>query len=1476
MNIIRAKSCLQIPMALAVVMILALALRAGAASTWNNAAGGYWSVPGNWSPSGAPGSATDVIFGDVGAGQSTTNDILSESIDSLTYDQDDSLQQTTVIKAGQTLTVNSSIAAGSALLSVGSTSASITTTTIVGAAIQGGNTTGLNLNGAGDIWVSQGFSSASSHYAELDLSQIGTLTATIGRLWVGVNVNGNNRPAGILNLALTNNITLTGGAPQVEVGNASSNGNIGETTSALNLGQQNVLLADTWRVGGDKCQASISFNSAIVNSPSLRIRNTDNASPCTVIDFGDNSEAGPTGTSESLTADFSLGTVDIYANLMHIPQGQSGSTSGTTSESGTATSTVTFGAGTVNVPDLEIGYGNASNPNASTGATTGTLNVNNNGLFSTGAVVVASTMLRLARTNGGNSVITGTLNINNGEVIANSIVSGGGVSAVNLNAGSLTVSNTAGSLAFPIRTMTIGQSGGTTLNVPVSTSGATMVVSNLTTGGSAGNNLINIISVPPIASYPATFPIIQYSGAEGGSGSGTFAINSLPAASPAYVGTIVDTENGAVQLQLTHGPVAILAETWTGAISGDWDTSTYNWLFQGHATNFFTSANTLFTDSASQTNISLDLALSPGTITVSNNVAQFTFAGSGYIAGAATLTKFGSSSLALDNTGGNNNINTVVVNAGTLQIGEGDANGGLATVNITNNGTLVFDRTDDVALSSPIVGTGGLEQIGGGTLVLSGASSYSGATMVTNGTLEIDGTLGTGSVMSTAGTTLAGGGTVGGPVTVGGQFAPGPSGGFGTFTAGDGLTLSSGSTLTFGLSAANPPSSDTVAVTGNLSVNNNTITVNFDGPPAGGAQYVLFTYTGTLSGSFNPVVQGTHFTTAIDTSSTPGTVYLDITSGSGYELDWASTSDPTWNAINTNWVNLNTLLPSTFANGDSVLFDDTPGVVTTINIPAGVSVAPASFTDTATNNYFTISGSGQISGPTGIILSGLSTLAIDTANTFTGPVDIQQGILQTGNGAALGNASSVTVENGATLDTDGQNLGGTLITASGAGFGGQGAIINSAGAQAQTLRQILLVGDTTIGGAGNWEMNNSGGAASLSTGGEPFNLTKVGGNTITLENLTTFDVALANIDIQAGTLLFNGITPDMGDPTQTLTVETGASLAFGSDNIVWNKQFVFNGDGSTLTVNAEGGANDVLAGPVTLNGDVVFDVTGTQLIVSNTVSGSGGVVKEGGSPLIFAGATTYTGDTTLDSAALRLMAPADLSGSTNITINAGSTLTVTGMVNSTFILYTNQNLTGNGVVNGKLTANAGSTIQPGVNGAVGVLTVSNAIVLAGTNVMKLDPANGTNDMLLSGSGPITYGGILNLVDISTPLASGDTFTLFSAPGYSGSFAAIVPATPGSGLAWNTSALATSGTISVVSAAPLNFGSIKTVGGNVVFTGSGGTALGTYYVLTSTNLTTPLPDWTSIATNSFDGSGNFAFTNSLNPYVPQRFYRIETP
>jgi fibronectin-binding autotransporter adhesin len=1455
-----------------IVACLAIpALHAGPVS-WNNAAGGKWSVGANWlngtGTGGIPGPADDVSFLNIGAGTPTTNDV-NVTINSLTYQQGDGLTQTTTINAGVTLQITD----GSApeVLFVGSTTnGTISATTQTPVVINGPGTLNVNGNGTGALLVSQGWTAAAgTHMATLDLSGLSTFTASVGYLYVGQENNGQtingvslNRPSGTLLLAQTNNIVANGPtAPQVMIQDSPVNAN-GGTVSLLELGQVTSLWADQMRLGGQKGNGTVEFNPVFVN-PTLNLRNTDGASPITLMVVGDNSFVS-SGNSTVGLVDLSLGSVDALATTVYVARGNPGT--GT----GTCTGTLAIGAGLFDVTTtMIVGYQISTGAN---GAATGTVNLFSNnvsyGSLPTGGTLEVGGTLTLAKTNaGGTGAVVGTINVTGGTLMANTIVSGGGNSSINLNPGStLTITNNAGTLAAPITTF---GAGGAILNLPAANAGATLVASNIITGTA---NTINITAVPPVSSYPQIFTLINYQ--TGDAGGGNFFLGTLPSSSPSYQGTIQDTGNGVVTLKLTAGPTVGLSMLWTGAANNSWDPTSFNWLYNTIATNFFAGAASVFNDTSTQTNVNLAQPLSPGSVTVANTNNLYTFEGAGNIAGAAFLAKQGPGALILDNSGVDNFA--AVTLTGMLQLGEGDTNGGLSAVTIADNGSLVVDRTDTVTLSAAISGTGSLTNEGG-TLVLSGSNSYSGPTVLTSGALILNGSSsGTGALTTAPGTLLGGSGSVNGAVTVGGQLIPGPVGGQGgVFTASNGLTLSTGSTLTFDLSPTDSSSigSSAIAVNGNLVLHNNQITVNFSGPPQP-ASYPVITYTGTLSGSFNPVIAGTHYAAVVDTNSTPGTIYVTITGFSGASLEWDSTSSTTWDSITTNWLNLQTQLPSTFLTGDYVVLNDATAAPATLTIAAGVSVSPSVISNNSVNN-FTISGAGRISGSTSILKTNTGTLIISTANTFTGTVEVQDGVLATANGSALGNAVSTTVDNGATLDVDGQNLGAAAPIVSGAGFNGEGAIYNSGGTQAQVFRVLTLAGDTTLGGTGSWGMNNSSGTASLNTGGSAYSITKIGANTITFDNLTTFDAGVSNIDIQQGILEFEGLTPGMGNPAATNIVESGAQLEFVSSSVTWSKNFIFNGDGTDTTVAIGTSANAVLAGNVQLSGDCVFSVGGTGLEFPGVIAGTGGIIKNGASVLTLDTNDTYTGNTTINTGTFLLNTAGSIGNSAVITIGAGAILDVSQRTDTTLTLSNGQSLEGAGVLNGSLIAGAGSIVSPG-QASVGTLTVTNSVVLLGGVNMDLDLANATNDMLVGSS--IKYGGALNITYLSGPPASGASFKLFQAASYSGSFSSLNPTTPGPGQTWDTSALGTSGTIRVVAAGstPPRFGGITVSGTNLVFSGSNGMAAGNYYVLTSTNIGLPLTNWTPIATNAFDGSGNFKFTNNISPLVPSRFFLLRLP
>ena len=75
--------------------------------------------------------------------------------------------------------------------------------------------------------------------------------------------------------------------------------------------------------------------------------------------------------------------------------------------------------------------------------------------------------------------------------------------------------------------------------------------------------------------------------------------------------------------------------------------------------------------------------------------------------------------------------------------------------------------------------------------------------------------------------------------------------------------------------------------------------------------------------------------------------------------------------------------------------------------------------------------------------------------------------------------------------------------------------------------------------------------------------------------------------------------------------------------------------------------------------------------------------------------------------------------------------------------------------------------------------------------------------------------------------------------------------------------------------PATFTSVRAEGTKLVMSGTG-PANGTYAVLTSTSASASAGQWTPIATNSFSAGGTFSYTNTLDPGVPQTFYRLRVP
>lgn len=122
----------------------------------------------------------------------------------------------------------------------------------------------------------------------------------------------------------------------------------------------------------------------------------------------------------------------------------------------------------------------------------------------------------------------------------------------------------------------------------------------------------------------------------------------------------------------------------------------------------------------------------------------------GNISGTGGLSKMapGSGSGTLILTGDNSYTGTTQF-LGTLQIGNGGTTGSIAG-NVNNQGTLIFNRSDDVTFGGASSGSGGMIKRGAGTLTLTGSNAITGIFNVEEGTLRLGSSaMGFGSINTT-------------------------------------------------------------------------------------------------------------------------------------------------------------------------------------------------------------------------------------------------------------------------------------------------------------------------------------------------------------------------------------------------------------------------------------------------------------------------------------------------------------------------------------------------------------------------------------------------------------------------------------------------------------------------------------------------------------------------------------------------------
>ncbi len=233
-------------------------------------------------------------------------------------------------------------------------------------------------------------------------------------------------------------------------------------------------------------------------------------------------------------------------------------------------------------------------------------------------------------------------------------------------------------------------------------------------------------------------------------------------------------------------------------------------------------------------------------------------------------------------TGANTYTGGTAIDPGaTLKLGAGGTTGWVAG-DITDNGLLVFDRSDTVVFDRVISGSGGLTQAGAGTLVLDNVNTLTGRTTVAAGTLEVGDAANPGAVLDShvggvlvnAGGALKGHGAILGAVTNNGLMSPGGS--IGTLTVAS-FTQGPGGTLAIELT---PTASSQLHVIGAANLGG-ALALSFDPGTYGPHVYSIIT-AGSVNGTFASVTMS---------GQQAGLVYGVGYSSSGVQLVEAPTAD---------------------------------------------------------------------------------------------------------------------------------------------------------------------------------------------------------------------------------------------------------------------------------------------------------------------------------------------------------------------------------------------------------------------------------------------------------------------------------------------------------------------------------------------------------------------------------------------------------
>ena len=879
---------------------------------------------------------------------------------------------------------------------------------------------------------------------------------------------------------------------------------------------------------------------------------------------------------------------------------------------------------------------------------------------------------------------------------------------------------------------------------------------------------------------------------------------------------------------------------WTSPVGGNWGTAT-NWTGSSIASGSGNSA--VFSTVSLPTNLTVTLD-SARTI-------------SGLIFGDPTAT-----------------YNWTLAGTNVLTLGSGPV------INVENQ---------SATISTPLAGTAGLGKFGLGALTLGGATNtFTGGTAVNAGSLALDFTatnssvnnlivaanslaLGGGALQITgnsnaassqtfASTILNAGASVVSAAPVSGANVPTVN--LGGITANAGGVVEFVGPATVGAGGANIASNAVITTT----ASGNNAFVGGNGAPFFDANFAtvgLYDLAATVGASSPYTVIGgsqiSGFYTTASGSTSVASGNVDVT---GSISSWSP--QPYLTSIRCN-ASLGVNQTISASGASTVLTVD--DILVTPNVGAfnvtfnGGSLRPAGGSTTYPGPYViwqnntagelifnTTSLGNSKTGAAAYVQAGSGTVYIaNTSSGYTSQSYLNGGVtLIAGNGSIGSATSGMTVNlNGGTLLANGtfalDNAGANLRPIN---------LLGNGGGLAATAGNILTI-DGAVGSAANAGPLVIGIPASSANSNTASLLPGTGAGTANAAVNATGTVVLTNANyftggtvLQSGTLNINGINA-LGGANYGGVTFNGGTL-----------QYVTNFPGNN-------GSSDLTAAPVTLAaGGGTIDLNGNAVSYAGSIGNHGAgalVVKSSlaGGSLNLQGGNNYSGNTTV----------------TNATLAANnSTGSATGL--GDVLVQNAGGLSGNGTIAGSVTIASGGMLA--VGNTNDSLTIDNNLTLSAgsTTTLQIRHSSPANSSVAVGNN-LTFGGALVVTNLGVAPGGGDTFQLFTAGNISGTFTSLTLPALTNGFFWNTNLLLTAGTLAVATVTSASIDNISVANGQMLMTGSGGAATGNYYLLSTTNIATPLANWTRLLTNQFDTGGNFSLTNNVSPSSQQKFYLLQS-